>query len=371
MRTTTNERTSKLRRLTPRWQQMAVAGLGALAFTVGCVPPPDQSAGEPGRLGFGESEAVVHVDTNRRVVMETSTGSRAGAAPAESGTELAQSALTNTVGTITTKVFLCATGIPASINVLRCTVPGTFVLVGGGAWASSSGGAGAMLTASYPFDSNLTTWEGRSKDHGVVDKHIISVYAIGMMVQGLPRETLRAHIALTESTSTLAAHPQVSVSGASNDIGLSGGAKVNYTGAGSMLVSSFPACGGGFRPCNRWSVAAKDHVYSDPATITGYIITIRENLPIAGVLRPNTMDNVAGNGSQAGPGSLRFAIERGSVLTGLGAFSHTRLNEPPGRMLVRMGPATSSTDANEVIFEDKDHLEPDLGFVEGFAVLLQ
>jgi vibriolysin len=373
MKTKMSMNTSELQSSAVQWPRMVMAGIGALAFTVACVPPPDQAAGAPGALAFGEPAAVVHVDTNRRMVMETSTGPRAEAEPAEGDTELAQSALTNPAGTITTKVFLCGTGIPASINVLQCTVPPTFVLVGGGAWASSSGGAGAMLTASYPFDSDLTTWEGRSKDHGVVDKHVISVYAIGMMVQGMSRDALRAHITLTTATSASSAHPFLLVNGPAKELGLSGGAKVNYTGPGSMLVQVRPGCGSGDVLCDGWSMEAKDHVYSDPSTLTGYVITIKPSLPPLGALKGRT--EIAWGATKVGaPSSVRLEVGPRSALTGLGAFSHCNSDEA-GRMLTRMGPTTSNpidpTNPDSVTFEDKDHLERSIGQVEGYALFLR
>jgi hypothetical protein len=228
-----------------------------------------------------------------------------------------------------------------------------------------------LLTASYPFNFSLTTWEGRSKDHGVVDEHVLHVYAIGMKVGGMSRDDLRAHISLTVETSAIASHPLKYVRAPGDEHMLGGGAKITYSGPGSMLVESYPQCSRSAtspdRSCSSWLVKAKDHVFSDPSTITIYGISIKPNLP-GRALPLHVLDRWdLGPVKFGGRSSVSFEIPENSVLTGLGARSLTGTGDP-GRMLTRMGPEPGTAN---LIFEDKDHLEISGGQVWGFATYVQ
>jgi hypothetical protein len=341
--------------------RMWLLGPWVSVLALACGPP----GGAPDAPAFPvPGEPVVHVNTNRRLILQTSTRPPGIPVSSRGGVEQQQSALTDPSGTITTMVFLCANGIPASHNIVQCSVPANMVLVGGGAWAQWSS-AGAMLTASYPFDAELTTWEARSKDHIVADPHILFTYAIGMQLQGVTRETLRAQIKVTTATSPVSSRPIAVATGPMNELPLGGGAKVDYTGAGNMLVWSRPGLCAGLS-CTSWTAGAKDHLFDDPASITAYSITMSEEIPGFGRLFVQIEESNPIPVFEGGPGSTRLELEPGMVLTGLGADAHA-FDPPqgPGRMLVRMGPASHASSNRTMIFEDKDHVELSAGGLEG------
>jgi hypothetical protein len=272
---------------------------------------------------------------------------------------------TDQSGRITTQIAVCSTAGSDSVRALGCEVGADYVLVGGGGFVMDGGGAGAMLTASYPFGgSALSIWEARSKDHGVVNYHRLVTYAIGLKLAGLTRQQLRANITLVSATSGVMAHPQLTVQGPAGEIALGGGARVNYNGAGSMLTRSMPRSPCNAATCSEWIVGAKDHIYSDPATITGYVITIKENVPGFGRLIAQT-GATAANFVDTGRTKTSYRVPDGWALTGLGADSLTASG--PGRLLTRIG---TEIDERELWFEDKDHLYPSAGGVSGYIQLL-
>jgi hypothetical protein len=169
----------------------------------------------------------------------------------------------------------------ASNPSLSVGVPSGYVLVGGGAHAfdnTSSApitGAGAFLTESRP-NGSLTLWKGRSKDHMVADAHYLSVYAIGMKIDGVTSAYLRSQISLDSTVSSTANHPTAQKSVPAGYLLIGGGAYDHYTGYGNMLVKSYP------KNSTTWSVEGKDHRRADACTITAYAIGIN-NISFANV----------------------------------------------------------------------------------------
>lgn len=155
------------------------------------------------------------------------------------------------------------TGDKAAHPVAGTRVQGEFVMVGGGAKVNWTG-EGNLLTASFPYDSG--TWRAESKDHKKGDAATITVYALGLRskVQGI-----KIQQGLTSSTSQRAAWPSAAASPQGGFVMVGGGAQVNYTGAGNMLTASYPS------NSSTWLAKSKDHIASDPATITAYAVGIK------------------------------------------------------------------------------------------------
>jgi hypothetical protein len=136
-------------------------------------------------------------------------------------------------------------------------------MTGGGA-QDNYGGAGNLLTASFPQSSD--TWEARGKDHEIVDLSSLTVYAIGIRPShGGPLPRAR----IFSATSPVQAHPLAAVTIPSSQgfVLTSGGALADYHGAGSLLTGSYPDESG-----RRWLATAKDHDISDPAALTVWAI---------------------------------------------------------------------------------------------------
>lgn len=155
-------------------------------------------------------------------------------------------------------------------------IPSDYVLIGGGAKVSNVGKNGALLTQSYP-SSDLTRWYGASKDHKKASNHKLEVFAVGLKLKGISRDQLKQYMVVTSSTSAKANHPATQANLPSGYTLIGGGAKVNWTGDGSLLVKSIPNG-------NAWAVSGKDHITKSPATVTAYAIGIKPNITSFGTL---------------------------------------------------------------------------------------
>jgi vibriolysin len=140
-------------------------------------------------------------------------------------------------------------------------LPVGFTLTGGGAFVDWHG-AGNLLTASFP--NSDTSWEARSKDHDISDPAKITAFAIGVRHKSgvqLQRTTRKV-------TSGVVPHPSAQVCLDAGWTLTGGGAFDNWSGDGNLLTASYPqgSC---------WIASGKDHMHSDPASITAYVIGVK------------------------------------------------------------------------------------------------
>ena len=231
-------------------------------------------------------------------------------------------------GRIETRVFWKKYSLSNNQTNKSCTVGTGYVCVGGGAWADYSNGPGALLTASYP-SINKETWYASSKDHGYPNDHYIYVYAIGMKIQGISESTLKSYVNISSSTSGSSQDPIKYQSIPNGYIRLSGGARLNFSGPGLLLVNSMPTGSG-------WHGQGKDHIYYNAGTVTTYSVSLRSSIPNFGNVvshifyassnpgsngKANVTINVNGLGyAQTGVGGQAFAgepVEPGRLLTGM------------------------------------------------------
>ena len=239
-------------------------------------------------------------------------------------------------GALETKVWSCNNWPAEAHPVVRCTVDADYVLVGGGAWATQAG-PGAFLTASYPFDPNtLRTWEGRSKDHAVSEPHVLIVYAIGLKISGVSRNTLLGHMSVNQMTSAPSAVP-VAAAASSEDISLSGGALVNWTGPGNLLTRVTTS-----------DASSKEHGWPDEATINHYIISISSLVGTHELEGNSQLTQVSGGGVL----TAKVTLADGFVPTGVSGIS---IYQGVGRLLTRVAPFSAS----QYFAESKDHLVTD------------
>jgi hypothetical protein len=138
-------------------------------------------------------------------------------------------------GEVDIRICRCSTVTELQHQSLPCTVDPDYVLVGGGAHASCS--AGALLTASFPDGDDLRTWRGSSADHISACKHSLDVYAIGLRIDGVPRESLRSHMRLEVATYSEWEFPSKPVPLPFGFTLLGGGGRVNWkAGTSGMLL---------------------------------------------------------------------------------------------------------------------------------------
>ncbi|OUA56117.1 MULTISPECIES: hypothetical protein [Bacillus cereus group] len=140
-----------------------------------------------------------------------------------------------------------------------------FLLIGGGFMVDWHG-AGNLATASFP-DTEFS-WKARSKDHEISDPSNLRVFAIGIR-RNLPVGQVK--VAITESTSGQSPHPAATATVAPGFALMGGGAEVHWHGAGNLLWNLQPSTSYD----QSFSAASKDHVTSDPSTITAYAMGIR------------------------------------------------------------------------------------------------
>ena len=107
---------------------------------------------------------------------------------------------TDRSGRVKVRVFY--RNIQGQNNNVSVSVGAGYSLVGGGAAASrygeGRGYANGLLMGSAPlFDGK--TWRARSKDHGYADRHFLTVYAIGLKIDGVSESELTNNILILDS----------------------------------------------------------------------------------------------------------------------------------------------------------------------------
>jgi hypothetical protein len=242
------------------------------------------------------------------------------------------------------------------------SVDNDFVMIGGGARVSdfnnSSNSVLALLTSCYPKDDGtFTTFVADSKDHITVYNHRLWVYVIGMKLYDgsnnpISTSTLISQMSIAKATSSSAAHPSVTVNAMPSGYKvLSGGAKVNWSGAGNLLTkSNFPTTGA---TETQWEANSKDHGISSPATIEAYELSIDPVISNFGTLEVmykygavNTNNNymtVSQNTYYPGPPAADNLL-----LAGIGGWSQYT---GAGRLLFAIYP----TSLNGAEVRSKDH----------------
>jgi vibriolysin len=157
------------------------------------------------------------------------------------------------------------------------------------------------------------------------------------------------HLQIFSSTGNRSAHPTARVTVPYEYKIVGGGARVNWRGAGNLLISSYP------ETINTWVAMSKDHQTSSPATITVYAIAIYD---------PDDMWDVriwTSTGRRAQHPIAQVSIDWNYTLTGGGA----RVNwEGAGSLL------TASYPVDEITWEarSKDHLDSSPASITAYAI---
>ena len=153
-------------------------------------------------------------------------------------------------------------------------VPASHTVLSGGFWVDWRG-AGNLATASRP-NAAQNGWIAKSKDHGAnyADSAIIHAYAIGIKNILPGAVSVEPHIDKAESSATgwptmeVPLDPAYLLTGA--------GAEVNWHGFGNMLTRIEPIVYVPSKPALQGvGASAKDHLESDPSTVTVYAVGAR------------------------------------------------------------------------------------------------
>jgi len=231
----------------------------------------------PGFLGYDEDDGLVPI-------WELATDPTRRAAIHEAYQRTAALAL---------KIHLMSeTSIVASRPETRITVPKGYKLLSGGALNNWTG-KGSFLTASFPnVDASGAapdSWDVQGKDHlgdtdGVSTHHVhyfpekTSVTAIAMAIYD-PDDIWEVKTFYPDQPSGERGETYQSVTlsdtlSEADFVLVGGGAKVLFSGKGSLLTTMFPEDSG-----KGWFVRSRSHLESeDTARITGYLVALRSKV---------------------------------------------------------------------------------------------
>lgn len=149
------------------------------------------------------------------------------------------------------------------------------------------------------------------------------------------------------------AHPEAQIYVPSGWKVVSGGANVEFFGAGQLLTKSFPIVEGG--KAVGWKVQSKDHLESDPGRIQAHAIAIWDPFDACDVsVRKSTS-------TRAAHPSTSVTLPGGYTQVGGGAST---LFVHPGSMLVSNYPTSSRT----WFASSKDHLRSAPSIVEAYVI---
>ncbi|MBY0562722.1 MAG: hypothetical protein K2P58_00950 [Hyphomonadaceae bacterium] len=157
----------------------------------------------------------------------------------------------------------------------------------------------------------------------------------------------------SETTQQPAPHPMAVVSDFGLPAGarvLSGGARANWTGAGSLLFESRWSFSDGR---TQWVAQSKDHLVSDPATVTSYMLYIVDPQQLYQVQPFFSQPSAASNFPTA-----RASVPAGWVLTGGGCSVDWRSAGPsaPGSLLTGSYPEVNANNtADTWICSAREH----------------
>lgn len=267
---------------------------------------------------------------------------------------------TDQSGQVEERIYECITPNQAQHQSLACQVEAGFVAIGGGAYVDYGSGAGALLWESRIAEagtgsSAFVTWLASSKDQSVACSHTLHVYVTGIRLKNnsgnyIDPSVLRSLLHLHIYTTSQATHwPRIDTS-IYPSFSISAGARTNWGGAGCLLTAS----GGDYVPNSPYShlyAAGKDHITSDPSTVSLYSIDYDNNLiSNFGYLH---FLSVKCDGASVGTGvAVAYCdVDPGYVLSGMGGES--RWTSGAGRMLFGIMP--TGTYSGQAAIYSKDH----------------
>jgi len=256
--------------------------------------------------------------------------------------------------------LLKATSTCAQHPTVSITAPGGTVILGGGAYvdwtgpcATSTDPSGNMITAMFPNNEG-TTWTVSAKDHLVPSPASVVAYCIVARQRNgepIPSDSYK----IVSQTSNIDAHPTQQVDLPEGFSVVGGGARANYQGLGSILFASNPTPG-----LDGWVGSAKDHIQSDPASITVWAIGLKDSF-----LRDAHLTVSSKTSTSAATNHPHLALVIPDFqMTGGGA----RVNwNSVGSLLT----ASFPQDRQTWVAEGKDHIQPDRSTITVYAVGFQ
>lgn len=260
-----------------------------------------------------------------------------------------------TVGPLRLRIF-AATSDCAQHPGVAVAIPDGWLILGGGAFVdwddgvcAGPGSLGNILTGMYP-ESGGTVWVATSKDHLQPSPAQITGYCIAAQMQnGTPIPP--GDYQIFRQDSGVAAHPSAQVVLPGGWVLVGGGARANYAGLGNMLYASIPSG-------NSWIASAKDHLQSDPATVTAFAIGLRQSF-LAGAGLAVTSQSITTPIPTNHPWTT-LVIPDFHLVGGGAQVNWTGL----GNLLT----ASFPQDRQTWIARGKDHLQPDPATITAWSI---
>lgn len=264
------------------------------------------------------------------------------------------------------QIKVCQTEDVAEVHeAVQCSVDPEFALVGGGAKAQADPEFAHAFVKLTPFLTesrplNGKTWQASSSDHLLSSPHRLTVYAIGMRLEGVNTQYLREaihweEIEFEQDSSTIEADEGWSVLG----VGAKTTKLEGVDDANRFLSGIYPT------DENLWQVASRDHLLPASGITSAWRLQIENRIFEGfGALEFKT---VAGPIEQVeyGYATSSVAVPEGWALIGMGGVT---VSDPQGagRMLVSIAP---SSDAISVEATSRNLIDIGGGTTQAFAVV--
>lgn len=274
------------------------------------------------------------------------------------------SQITDWSGDVEIALWEATTGPNAHPSV-SVDVDNDYACIGGGAYIdhASWGSYGALLTESRPKTGNFTGWRASSKDHIYTNIHKLTVYAIGLKLNGVSVSDLKTYyLAMTDATSGTGHNPSVTTSSSAFPTGwkvVGGGAEAIWTGTGQLLTASMPS------GTKQWTAISKDHYYTDLGQVRAYAIALQEeDIPGFGDL---DIEYKGGSSSYTSSGSDDANVTVSSDYV-IGCAGGEATWSGYGRMLWRM---YFNSGVTQVLVESKDHIVTSSGYTRAYLTQIR
>jgi hypothetical protein len=215
-------------------------------------------------------------------------------------------------------------------------VPDKYKILSGGAKVDlPGGGAGDLLTASYPISTNQ--WAAKAKDSTQPGTTILTAFALAVYD---PYDWLDVRVYSQMSDKSQAPSASVGVSSVSSEYALTGGgAETIWDGPGSYLTASYPTMDNSGNPV--WFAASQDHLEVCPAVMKTYAIGVAWSDKAPG--KPSRIvAEISQNESNPDQHpSVTVGAPGGTVMVGGGAYDNCRSGT--GNLIVQSYPSDAET----------------------------
>lgn len=214
------------------------------------------------------------------------------------------------------QIRACKSSTAAATHQVDCRVNAEYAVIGGGALPAPAGANGAKpyLTETRPSDAR--TWRASSVEPSAL-AHDLTVYAIGMRLDGVNTQKLRSAIGWKTATTTSGS---VSVTADSGKVLLSGGA---LTAPGSGVSGNRMLTANSWSGSAGWNAQSKPQTGTVAGTTQVSLLQIDKKI-IEGFGALEVMNRSGSSRTTAGgTHTTTLSVGAGWALMGLGAVANT------------------------------------------------